>query len=170
MFARNWNALKVPGVKTVFWGPQIEAVIPPDHKAHGTQPLGNPWFLSWNISAFLHGLLFTYLPTNWLHNPLFSVLSGSVWICLDGLSTCSESGHHNDLHHDNPVGFCLNTQGPQILTFYSNFSRKDWLTWDGPDSYPSNNQPQLWVGSGGREPSTRSGWDPLRRNVGVQLL
>lgn len=113
----------------------------PDCKASGTQALGNPGVLSRDFSAFVYGLFFTYLPINWLHYSLFSILSGSFWICLDCTPTCCTSRHCDNLYHDSPFYFCLNSHRSQILTFYSNFLSQ--LIWHGPGSYSTNNQPPL---------------------------
>lgn len=106
------------------------------------------------LQTFLHDFSLTCLPTGSI--PLYS---GTLWRCLACLLTCCLPGHPDNLHHENPFDFCLNRQGPHILTFYYNFSSKGWLTWGGPDLHPAKYGSQLWVGSGGWELPVRCGWD-----------
>lgn len=85
MFARNWNAFKVPGVKAVLWTPQGEiqfcqTVRLVELRPWATQGFSRETFLLLSMVCFLLICLSTGFII--LYSVSFLDLSGYVWIVL----------------------------------------------------------------------------------------
>ena len=111
-------------VRAVSWSPPIRAIVLLDHSL--MEP--TPWEIhSFSLETCLHCLIFTYLPTTGfitLYSVSFLDLSGFVWNALE--HDLYQDIVITNLHHENAFDFCLNRQGPQIFTFYYNFSKTGW--------------------------------------------
>ena len=123
-------------VKAVSCSPQVRAIVLLDHSLMEPTPWAiHSFFFSWDLSPWSDFSLI------WLQPALSLCIQYPFWISLDVWNALERDLYQDivitNLHHENAFDFCLNRQGPQIFTFYYNFSKTGWPG-NGPDLYPSN--------------------------------
>ena len=110
-------------VKAVSWSPQIRVIVLLDHSLMEPTPWEIHSFLLRLVSMVWFSLICLQLALS-LYSVSFLDLSGYVWNALE--HDLYQDIVITNLHHENAFDFCLSRQGPQIFTFYYNFSKTGW--------------------------------------------